>query len=88
MKKLIFTALALSIGIVGFSQTKEEKPKGEADTTMTNKANYNTTRSNKKSIAAPDDKTVKKEKKTVTKSGGGNSLVPNIHTIIDRKKMR
>ena len=86
MKKLFFTALALSIGVVGFSQNTE-KPKGETDTTMTNKANYNTTRSNKKSIAAPEENTKKVTKKG-TKSGGGSALKPNIQTVLDRKKMR
>jgi hypothetical protein len=87
MKKLFITALVLSISLVGFSQKPETKP--EADTTtMNTKANYNTTRSNKKSIKAPDDKTKKENKSEVKSSGGGQSVNHGISAIIDRKRMR
>ena len=88
MKKFFITALVFGISFAGISQNKEAKTEikqEKVDSTMKTKANYNTTRSNKKSIKAPDKTTIKKE---TSKSGGTNAIKPNFNTILERKKMR
>jgi hypothetical protein len=89
MKKLIITALVLGFGFVGFSQDKgsKETKTTTPDSTMKTKANYNTTRSNKKSIAAPPEGD-KKVKTTTKKSSGGKAIKPDTHAILERKKMK
>lgn len=85
MKKIFITTLVLGISFAGISQDKGSKTTTTPDTTMNNKANYNTTRSNKKSIAAPADKKVKTK---VKKSSGGQAIKSEFQTILERKKMK
>ena len=84
MKKLFITTLVLGIGFAGISQDKNTKTP-TPDTTVNGKANYNTTRSNKKGLAPKSDKKVKT---TVKSSSGGQAIKPDFQTILERKKMK
>jgi hypothetical protein len=85
MKKLFITALVLGIGFTGFSQDKGSKTTTKPDTTANTKANYNTTRSNKKGIAPPKKTNVNT---TIKPASGGQAIKPNFQTILERKKMK
>ncbi|CAG5082192.1 hypothetical protein [Parvicella tangerina] len=89
MKKLFFTIAAISLMSVGVAQ-KEKPTANEPDPDSLNqKANYNTTRTNK-TIKGPKGKVVKeqtKEEKKKTENGGGNQPGDSRFTLIheDRK---
>ncbi len=93
MKKLFIAALVLGLGFSANAQ-KGKESKETASDTLTQKANYNTTRSNKKSVAAPDDN--KKEDKDKTKKvkasarskEGGKSVNKDFYMILERKRMK
>ncbi len=88
MKKLFITALVLSFGFAGFSQNNENET---PDSTLNTKANYNTTRSNKKSLkVVKEKKEAEKEKKvntTLQKPSGGKAIKPKFQTILERREM-
>jgi len=90
MKKLFITALVLGIGFSSQAQKEKETKETQQDT-LTQKANYNTTRSNKKSITDPNENESKKGKtvKIAPKSKeGGKSAKKDFHMILERKKMK
>ncbi len=93
MKKLFIATFVLGLGFSANAQKEKETNQTPPDS-LTQKANYNTTRSNKKSIAAPDDSKkgdkdkAKKVKAAATSKEGGKSVNKDFYMILERKRMK
>lgn len=90
MKKIIFTIGAFALMFVGVAQNEKPVNTEPSPDSLQQKANYNTTRSNK-TIAAPDldnKKINKKKEKTNTEKGGGLQMNKSHFTLIhDTRKI-
>lgn len=90
MKKMIFTLAAFGLILTGIAQNEKPTTNEPDPDSLQQKANYNTTRTNK-TVTGPKGSGKKEEKKEekvkVGKSGGGQSAHKPFILLQDKKRI-